>query len=83
MYYKETLADKINYLDGKIKVNQAHYDLEREKAKIFALSSDELKKYKYLTSKDLGYKPGVDIEYSALGKIFNKVLEENSKKKME
>lgn len=38
------------------------------------------KKYKYLTSKDLGYKPGVDIEYSALGKIFNKVLEENSKK---
>ena len=35
--------------------------------------------YKYLTSQDLGYKPGVveqaKFEYSPLGKVFDKELE--------
>ena len=39
---------------------------------------------KYLTGKDLGYKPGalekVKFEYSPLGKILNKGLEEKKKK---
>ena len=45
--------------------------LNRVAAKISALSSKELYKYKYLTGKDLGYKPSViekaKFEYSPLG----------------
>ena len=53
-------------------------------AKISALSSDELEKYEYLTGEGLGYKPSVvekaKFEYSPLGKVFNKRLDESSKK---
>ena len=42
-----------------MKANQAHYNLDREAAKISALSSNELKKYEYLTFENLGYKSGV------------------------
>ena len=79
-----TLTDEHKILHDKIKANQAQYDLYRETAKISALSSKELGKYKYLTGEDLGYKPGVlhqaKFEYSALGKIFNKGLEKEDKK---
>ena len=54
-----TLTDELKILDGKIKSNQAQYDLDREAAKISALSSKELDKYEYLTGEDLGYKPRV------------------------
>ena len=54
-----TLTDELKILDDKIKADQAQYDLNREAAKIFALSSKELDKYEYLTVEDLGYKPGV------------------------
>ena len=71
-----TLTDEIKILDGKIKTNQAHYNLDREAVKISALSSGELDKYEYLSGKDLEYKPGViqqtKFEYSPLGKVFNK-----------
>ena len=51
-----TLTDELKILDKKIKVNQAQYDLDREAAKISALSSkDLLEKYKYLTGEDLGH----------------------------
>ena len=80
-----TIAAKIKTFDDKIKVNQAQYDLDRETAKISALASKELDKYKYLTSKDLGYKTKVTeqakFEYSPLGKFFNKGLKENDKKR--
>ena len=68
-------------LDDKTKANQAEYDLDRKAAKISALSSKELDKYEYLTSEDLGYKPRVvtqaKFEYSPLGKVFNKGLDES------
>ena len=32
-----TLTDELKIRDGKIKTNQAQYDLDREVAKIFAL----------------------------------------------
>ena len=32
-----TLTDELKIRDGKIKANQAQYDLDREVAKIFAL----------------------------------------------
>ena len=54
-----TLTDELKILNDKIKANQAQYDLDREAAKISALSSKELDKYEYLTGEDLGYKPGV------------------------
>ena len=68
-----TLTDEFKILDGKIKANQAQYDLDREAAKISASSSNELDKYEYLTGEDLIYKPGVveptKFEYSPLGKV--------------
>ena len=71
-----TLTCELKIFDDKIKANQAQYDLDRETAKISALSSGELEKYEYLTGEDLGYIPGVvekaKFEYSPLGKFFNK-----------
>ena len=69
-----TLTEQVKILDDKIKMDRAQYDLDREAAKIFGLSSGELEKYEYLTGKDLGYKPDVvqkaKFEYSPLGKVF-------------
>ena len=80
-----TLTDELKILDGKIKANQAQYDLDREAAKISASSSKELDKYEYWISEDLGYKPGgvekAKFEYSPLGKVFNKGLRKKTKKR--
>ena len=54
-----TLTEQVKILDDKIKANKAQCDLDKEEAKISALSSGELEKYEYLTGDDLGYKPGV------------------------
>ena len=63
-------------LDDKIEVNQAQYDLDIEAARISALLSKELEKYEYLTSEELGYKPGVvekaKFEYSPLDEALEK-----------
>ena len=79
-----TLTEQVKILDDKIKANKAQYDLDREAAKISALSSGELEKYEYLTGEDLGYKPDiiqkVKLEYSPLGKVYNKGLDESDKK---
>ena len=49
-----------------------------------ALSSNNLDKYKYLTGEELGLKPSIvelaKLEYSPLGKIFNKGLSKDDKK---
>ena len=50
-----TLTDELKILDDKIKANQAQYDLDREAAKISALSSKELDKYEYFIGEDLRY----------------------------
>ena len=79
-----TVTDQINILNRKIKQNEAQYVLDREAAKISALSSNNLDKYEYLTGEDLGLKPSTveqaKFEYSPLGKIFNKGLSEDDKK---
>ena len=79
-----TLTEQVKIIDDKIKANKAQYDLDREAAKISALSSDSLEKYEYLTGKDLGYKTDViqkaKFEYSLLGKVFIKELSESDKK---
>ena len=74
-----TLTEQVKILDDNIKANKAQYDLDREAAKISALSGGELVKYEYLTGKDSGYKSGViqkdKFEYSPFGKVFNKGLD--------
>ena len=70
----------IKIFANKIKANQAQYDLDRLTAKISALSSSELWKYEYL-----GYRPSVleqtKFDYSPLGKVFNKGLDDKDDKK--
>ena len=79
-----TVTDQIKILNRKIKQNESQYDLDREAAKISALSSNNLDKYESLTGEDLGLKPSTaeqaKFEYSLLGKIFNKGLSEEDKK---
>ena len=78
-----TITDQIKILNKKIMQNEAQYDLDRKAAKISALSSNNLDKYEYLTSEDLGLKPSTiekaRFEYSPLGKSFNKGLSEDDK----
>ena len=40
-----TLTEQVKILHGKIKANKAQYDLDREAARISALSSGEFEKY--------------------------------------
>ena len=79
-----TVKDQIKILDRKIRQNKSQYDLDREAAKISALSSKNLNKYQLLTGEDLDLKPSTIVEtkfeYSPLSKIFNKVLSEDVKK---
>ena len=78
-----TINEQIKILDNKIRSNQSQYDLDRQNAKISALSSGELDKYHYLTGEDLGYKPNVvqraKFEYSPLCQVFNKGLKTDEK----
>ena len=78
-----TINEQIKILDNKIRSNQAQYDLDRQNAKISALSSGELDKHEYLTGEDLGHKPDVvqktKFEYSVLGQVFNKGLKADEK----
>ena len=79
-----TVTDQFKTLNRKIKQNEAQYDLDRVVAKISALSSNNLDKYEHLTDEDLCLKPSTikktKVEYSPLGKIFNKRLSEEDKK---
>ena len=78
-----TVTAQVKILDDKVKTNKAQYDSDRQAAKISALSSGELDKYEYLTGEDLRYKSdvvqNVTFEYSPLGKVFNKGLDDSNK----
>ena len=52
-----TLAEKIKTLNNKTEANETQYNLDRERAKISALFSDNLDEYEYLTGYDLAPKP--------------------------
>ena len=71
-------------LNRKIKQNESQYDLDREAVKISAQSSKNLDKVELLTGEDLGLIPSTveqaTFEYSLLGKIFDKGLNEEDKK---
>ena len=76
-----TVTDQLRLIENKIKANQAQNDLVRLAAKISAYSSDDLRKYEYMTGEDLGYKTSAvehaKFDYSPLGKVFNKRLAED------
>ena len=78
-----TLTEQIKILDDRIKSNQPQFDLDREAAKISALTSKERDKNEYLIGEDLGYKPDViqraKVEYSPLA--FNKIFKKDDKNK--
>ena len=77
-----TVTDQIKILNRKIKQNEAQYDLDREAAKISALSSNNLDKYEDLTCEDLSLKPStIEQAKFELGKIFNKGFDEEEDKK--
>ena len=80
-----TVTDQIKILNRKIMKNEAQYDLDRKAAKISGLSSNNLHKCEYLTGEDLGLEPSTieqaKLEYSPLGKVFDKGLNEDDKKK--
>ena len=79
-----TPKEQNKILDNKIKANNAQYNLDRMNAEISAYSSGDLPKYKYLTKKDLAYKPDAfeqaKFEYSPLGKVFTDGLDKSDRK---
>ena len=78
-----TRKEQVKILDDKIKANNAQYDLDTMNAEISAYSSSDLHKYKYLTKKDLNYKPNAfeqaKFEYSPSGKVFTDGLNKSDK----
>ena len=84
---KMTVTDQVKILDRKITQNEVQYDLDRKAAKIAALSSNNLDKYKYLSGEDLGLKQSsigeTKFDYSPFGKIVNMRLDKREKDKKE
>ena len=71
-----SISEKIKAIDKKMEQNKAQYNLDKQTAKISALSSGNVSKYEFLTGKDvLPEKELVEkaaalkrFEYSPLGK---------------
>ena len=82
-----TITDQIIILDIKIMQNETQYDLDIKAAKIYALPSNNLDKYEYLSGEDLDLKPSTieqaKFECSPLCKIFNMRLDKEEKYKKE
>ena len=47
------ISEKIKAIDNKIKQNKAQYNLDRQIAKIFTLSSGNVNEYEFLTDQDI------------------------------
>ena len=48
-----SICDKIKTINNKIEQRKAQYNLDRQTATISALSSGNVSKYEFLTSKDI------------------------------
>ena len=48
-----SISEKIKAIDNKTDQNKVQYNLDRQTAKISALSSGNVCKYKFLTAKDV------------------------------
>ena len=78
-------------LNDQIRDEKLHYDINREAAKISALSSGKIHKYEYLTGEDILSSNQQQIieparfTYSPLGKAFEKqikTIEDQGKKQL-
>ena len=75
-----SISEKIKTISNKIEQNETQYNLDRQSAKISALSSENVSKYEFLTGKyvllekDLLQKAAAmkRFGYSALGKDLKK-----------
>ena len=62
-------------INDKIRDEKLQYDINREAAKISALSSGKIRRYEYLTGEDiLPSNQQQVITYSTLGKVFEKQI---------
>ena len=59
-------------IDDQIRDEKLQYDINREAAKISALSSGKINKYEYLTGKEILPSKQKQIIEQALGKAFEK-----------
>ena len=70
------ISEKIKGINNKFKQNKALYNLDRQTAKISALSSGNVSKYEFLTGKNILREKGLlekaptikRFEYAPLGK---------------
>ena len=78
-----TRKEQNKILNDNIEANNAQYNLDRMNAEISAYSRGDLRKYEYLTKKDLKYKPDAfeqaKFEYSPLGKVFTNGLDKSDR----
>ena len=70
------IYNKIITIDDQIREEKLQYDINREAAKISALSSNKIDKYEYLTGEEiLPYnQKQAKLTYSPLGKAFEKQI---------
>ena len=77
-----TRKEQIKILNDKIKSNANQYKIDRLSAEISAFLSGDLNIYKFLTRKDLKYKPNAldkaKFELSPLGKAFSTALDKTA-----
>ena len=52
-YYKIIISEEIKAINNKIEQNKDQYNLDRQIAKILALSSRNVSKYEFLTNKNV------------------------------
>ena len=71
-YYDHGCSEKIKRIDKKIKQNKAQCDLDRKTAKISALSSRNVNKYKFSTGKNV--LPDLPEKAAALKRFENSQL---------
>ena len=65
-----SISEKIKAINNKLEQNKVQYDLDRQTAKIYTLSSGNVSKYDFLTGKDV--LPEKDLlEKAALIKRFD------------
>ena len=74
-----TKKEQLKVLNNKINANRADFNLNHQTAKTSALATGDLDKYEYLTGEETNYRSNPverkRFEYSPLGKVFNKGLE--------
>ena len=84
------ICNKIMTIKDQIRDEKLQYDINREAAKISALSSGKIDKYEYLTGEDTSNQQQIieqaKLNYSPLGKAFEKqtiTIEDQGKKQID